>query len=501
MLSLQDLLSLWGFESHPFETYTAEQEPRLAEYFVPPPYLDDVIGSPTSPTPAVIFGARGLGKSAIRLFLETKCSNQPELQAVAVTYDSFDSVLSDGLKGVTLARHLRAILERMVCAALVRIASAHVDANGEAKPTEKSLRDPFPSLDVVLFSRLVGRHFAHLPEVQRQKAFRSVSDYFRSKSLSTLDRLTFFQRAWSTLRAPLFDLVNVIQAVRGKEGISPTTISDIEAKAVTDPAQLLADLELMAGLAPQLGFSGWYVLIDKIDETAATDSDASKAASLVLPLLKSLSLLEVPGVGLKFFLWDQIRPMLVEENVRLDKIRNWRMDWTDSELRGMIDARLRVFSGGRVASLSALLEQDVDLYAIAIEHAMSSPREMAQVLDAIFREHARRSDQDNGATITTASIDRGLDEYCRRRVSDLYPADTVNSICRLPGSTFTSAVVQSIFRISQQAASNKIGGWVSNGLVERTDDIRSEKGSFIHQYRIRERRLRRMVEHQLEASS
>src|SRR5690606_4603544 len=132
-------------------------------------------------------------KSAIRLFLETKCSNQPELQAVAVTYDSFDSVLSDGLKGVTLARHLRAILERMVCAALVRIASAHVDANGEAKPTEKSLRDPFPSLDVVLFSRLVGRHFAHLPEVQRQKAFRSVSDYFRSKSLSTLDRLTFFQ--------------------------------------------------------------------------------------------------------------------------------------------------------------------------------------------------------------------------------------------------------------------------------------------------------------------
>ena len=70
MLSLKQLLDLWGFTGHPFEAYTAENEPRLSEYFVAPPYFDDMVGSASSMTPAIVFGSRGIGKSAIRIHIE-----------------------------------------------------------------------------------------------------------------------------------------------------------------------------------------------------------------------------------------------------------------------------------------------------------------------------------------------------------------------------------------------------------------------------------------------
>jgi hypothetical protein len=101
--------------------------------------------------------------------------------------------------------------------------------------------------------------------------------------------------------------------------------------------------------------------------------------------------------------------------------------------------------------------------------------------------------------IGSASIDAGLDEYCYRRVADLYADDVVSSVVRLGRVTFTSKDVQAVFKISQPAASTKIGSWVDNGIAERIDDVRSEADSsrFVHQYQIRDMRLRRILERNL----
>jgi hypothetical protein len=500
MLSLNELLDLWRFQAHPFESYTAEQEPRLAEYFVPPPYVDDVVGDPTSPSPAIVFGARGLGKSALRLFIENRCMVDDQAGALAVTYDAFEAVLARGLENATLDRHLRAILERMVCALLARVADAHVARHGETKPTQDTLKALFPDLEIEPIAKLVGRYFAPLPEIQKERAFRSVSDFFRGRALRFSDRASRFQAIWTVIRVPLIDLVNLVQAARGKEPVSPVQISGSEARAIADTTTLLSDLELIASLGSRVGVTGWYILVDKVDETNETDGDAEKAAKLMLPLLKSLNSLETRGVGFKFFLWDQVRPFLVEQRVRLDKLRNWSIAWEDAELRNMIDTRLKVFSQGAVATLTEILEEPTsDVYGSVLEHAMRSPREIVQALDAIFREHARHSDHNTGALVTGTSIDLGLDEYCRRRVADLYSPEVIHGIRQLPASTFTSTGVQTTFRISQPAASLKIGKWVDNGLVERIEDVRSEKDPSkpVHQYRVREARLRRMIERSL----
>jgi hypothetical protein len=249
-----------------------------------------------------------------------------------------------------------------------------------------------------------------------------------------------------------------------------------------------------------LGFDGWYILVDKVDEDEHTDSDANKAAKLIAPLLKNLRILEVGRIGFKFFLWNQLRPILVEERVRLDKVRNLEMSWTQDELKEMVDRRLRTYSNGKVTDLLSITEDDAhDIYEKAIYYAMYSPRELAHILDSIFREHARHSDQDTGAFITKDSIDRGIDDYCLRRIRDIYPSNLVRTISRLPNTRFTSGDVQSMLRVSKQAASGRISKWTDDGYIERTEDARSETdpSKTIYQYVFREKRFERIIQRRL----
>jgi hypothetical protein len=505
MISLKNLLELWDFSSHPFEAYTAENEPRLPEYFVAPPYLDDMVGSASSMTPAVVFGARGIGKSAIRIHIENVCSGEDSEgqvggKALAITYDDFSKATDSGVENVSLERHLEAILNKSVTAALTIIASNVGDYEGTSAAL---INQQFPSLDISVFSRLVQKYFTPLTELQREKAFRGTYNYFHNQALSTTDRVNWFQKLWAELRVPLVDVANIILAVRGREGI---TLAENDSATFTTPREqvtlevMLGDLYTLSAITEQLGFDGWYILIDKVDEDEHTDSDAIKSAKLVAPLLKNLRVLEIPHIGFKFFLWNQLRPILVEDRVRLDKIRNWEMEWTDDELHEMIDRRLMAYSDGNVKSLSNIADDDVDdIYGTIIYYSMSSPREIAHILDSIFREHARHSSQDTGILISSESVNRGLDDYCTRRIKDIYPANVVRTITQLPKVLFTSGDVQSKLRISKQAASARLNKWSDDGYIERTEDIRSENdpSKTMYQYTFREKRFERIVEHRL----
>lgn len=498
MLSLRQLLDLWGFTSHPFEAYTAENEPRLSEYFVAPPYFDDMVGSASSMTPAVVFGSRGIGKSAIRIHIENICARNNSEQeiggkALAITYDDFTKAVEAGIDKISVDRHLETILNKAVTAALTVIA----DTLGEQQISEETIRDQFPQLDIEVLSRLVQRYFASLTELQRERAFKGIYNYFHGEALSFVDRINWFHRLWSTLRVPLIDIANIVQAVRGKEGIKPVDLSAPSKPTVPNTEALINDLHAVAAITQQLGFDGWYVLIDKVDEDEHTDSDASKSAKLIAPLVKNLRILEIPRIGFKFFLWNQLRPILVEERVRLDKIRNWEMSWTREELREMIDRRLTAYSDNRVRDLLSITDNNMDdIYDLVIDHAMSSPREIIHILDAIFREHARHSTQETGVLISRESVERGIDDYCSRRVRDLYPGEIIRAITRLPSARFTSADVQSVLKISKQSASVRINKWVDDGYIERTEDSRSGKdpSKAIYQYKVKEKRLERLIQ-------
>jgi hypothetical protein len=259
---------------------------------------------------------------------------------------------------------------------------------------------------------------------------------------------------------------------------------------------VLEDFQTLAAMTPHLGLDAWYILIDKVDEDEHTDSDAGKAARLVLPLLKNLRTLETPYVAFKFFLWNQLRAILTEEAVRFDKIRNVEMSWTDAELREMIKRRVHVFSRGKVKDLTEIVDAGESVYPVVIKYATSSPREIVQVLDAIFSEHARHSTTETGAMITADSVARGLDQYSLKRVRDMYPPETIRQILRLPKVLFASSDIQTAFRKSKGVVSTKINYWLDNGYIKRVSDTQSIKdpSKTVYQYEVSEPRIRRIME-------
>ena len=67
------LLEKLGFTDNPFANYVAENEPNIEQYFVRPPYFDEVATRGQARRSLVIFGARGAGKSATRLTFYKDC--------------------------------------------------------------------------------------------------------------------------------------------------------------------------------------------------------------------------------------------------------------------------------------------------------------------------------------------------------------------------------------------------------------------------------------------
>ena len=222
MISLKRLLEVWGFTDHPFEAYTAEKEARLTDYFVSPPYLDDVLGTAETCAPVVVFGSRGMGKSAIRIHIENLClaGNTADAlggRVVAVTHDDFAATLRDGLGGATLDRHLEALIQKMVCAALIRTARMLQGTALTREVVQTRLRD----LDLDTFARLVRNYFINLSELQRETAARGVYDFVKGVAVSPTDRLNWFLRMWGTLRVPLLDVANLVQSIREKHRSRP----------------------------------------------------------------------------------------------------------------------------------------------------------------------------------------------------------------------------------------------------------------------------------------
>jgi len=64
---MKTLVATLGLTGNPFEHYTAETEPNIADYAVRPPYLQAISDRVNGLSSFILFGDRGAGKSATRI--------------------------------------------------------------------------------------------------------------------------------------------------------------------------------------------------------------------------------------------------------------------------------------------------------------------------------------------------------------------------------------------------------------------------------------------------
>jgi hypothetical protein len=129
MVSRREFLQYYsglGFEDNPFAQTNADEEDRLPEYFVSPPYFESVFGNPLKPKSFIVFAPRGGGKSAQRRMIELRSS---ENNILSITYDNFDFADVNKASDVKIHHHLKRIIRFILTGLLVNLRPNPKDAN------------------------------------------------------------------------------------------------------------------------------------------------------------------------------------------------------------------------------------------------------------------------------------------------------------------------------------------------------------------------------------
>jgi hypothetical protein len=403
----QENLKRWleqrGFSGNPFGIYQAELEERLAEYFVPTGYYDEIKGSAEVPRTIVVFAARGCGKSAHRIMVARDCRPTVSYSEIlAVPYTDFGTLpdkLAQDPKSVGLDGHLERILRTA--------ASTFLDA---------LVRDA--SLVDALEPEWLGRLKFFCMQQPDNPVLDPVYLLDRLRQLAGGDfdpDWNAFQQAWHT--GELGGMLKSQPVWDNPVARFLIALSDAHPEPVNIARLSAAErFTLFVDLVRHTGLKAIYVLVNRVDEVSPIADDLALTADFVEPLLADLPLMECPHAAFKFFLPMEAQPALAGKTIiRYDRLLFREIIWDEGTLAELLRQRLIAFSEGRVESLSDLCDEaevrrswnlDQDL----VQHAQGSPRNLLRLGEALLWNHTRRSGD---------SISLALDDW-KQTLGDFY---------------------------------------------------------------------------------
>lgn len=426
-----------GFTSDPFASTNSEGEDLLEEYFVPPPYFPSVLGDPQAPKPRVIFAPRGGGKTAQRRMIEIRCLDE-ELPFVCLTYDHFDGVNNPKL---SLQEHLSALCRLLTVAILEyldREPEQAFDLNDHEKRIVKVAAETFAS---------------GLSLSEYNVAFNSV------KSLG--DRATEF---WHKYGGVIAAGISVAMKKAGLDDVSIPRQLREQAQDMSASAKYFYN-ELVDIIIGPLRGGSIYILVDKVDETSATNGRPEAAWELIANLIQDLPTVEKKGVAFKFFLWDQIRPHFSEAEARADRIQPAILEgWDIAQLRTMLARRLSAYSDRKISSIGELSDfsTSVDADLLLCYLAKGSPREMIRMAESIAGEHTRTKGDKHA--ITWDEFVQGTQVYAALRAEEL-AGTHMTDLRTVAKLNFSRKQVSVALGVSKQSAFNSIETWQTKGLI------------------------------------
>ncbi len=434
-----------GFINHPFAKTNADEEPRLAEYFVPPPFFDSVIGDPETPNSSIVFAPRGGGKTAQRRMVEDAAGAN---KVLAVTYDRFEFGSGDKVSNVTLQYHLRNIIVRILISYLSYLA----DYPKLLENLDKGKRQ---ALSIFVHSYLGDMTGASFQEIVNE--LKSLPEKFKE----------FWKRHVGVLES----VVNILLKKYGLETIDLPEFKQ-EEKKLQDTYKY--QLESLRDVVCNLGFKAIYILLDKLDETEQTGNDPEATYHLLRPLIRDLELLGFEGYAFKFFLWDKIEPYY-RTDARPDRVHQYQLTWKMPTLQEVLAARLRAFSDGKVETFKSLLskEPDYDIDSALCLLANGSPRNLIRICEKIYAVQAEIDS--NAEKIDLNSVDQGILLYGDQISLQTYGEELIKDIQRVGRELFTiNYLANDVFKFTQNAARAKVSGWSNAGLIKQIGTVSVE---------------------------
>jgi hypothetical protein len=467
----KEFLAKLGFQANPFQFTNADEEDHLQSYFVPPPYFDSVWGDPNRPVSQVIFAPRGGGKSAQRKMLEYRAHRE---NIFALTYDRFEHLVPSSLNNLTVEYHLKNLIRLGLLGFLLEIHERTLAA-ASFQRIEREQID-------LLCRTYLGR-------ISKTEAMESM------KSLRTLSsKAKAFLRDWS---GPAGSLVSMILKAKGLGSVNLKGGASEDEFHAPDELPTKLHLEVVCDLLRSIGYRSVLILVDKVDEAQMTGNNAEHSFSLIKPLLRDLELLQISGIGFKFFLWDRLESYY-REYARPDRVQQFVLSWTRTEITEMLSRRLSAFSGARVKTLSDLTNAKLasPLQYLVVLFAFGSPRDMIRICQEMLSEQLRTDP--SSERLEANAIVKGILKFSKQKAHELAGADTLRELMKIGRVDFTANyIANKIFKINANSARTKISHWVEKGLVERIGEQRTGSRP-VHHYAISDIRIAHAILGEME---
>lgn len=436
-MSYSTLLSNLGFEADPFARTNADEEERLSQYFVPPPFFAAVYGEYQTPKSAIVFAPRGGGKTALKRKIEISSNGKPFL---CITYNQFD-VVGKNLSQISSEYHLSNFVQ-LTLVAVITAAS------------EKGI-DNLSQDDRHLIYLFVQEHLSRIDQTELKAAIKSIKN-FSDKA----------EELWNRFTGPIGLVVN---ALLQRIGLGSTEISKFE-RAGGSLGSLPDRLQTLQRISGKLGYNSIYVLIDRIDETPLT-STSDHSFTFIESLLTDLQLLETPGFAFKFFLWNALLGDY-QKVARGDRVKYYRLEWDHFDLMRMLSERLKAFSLKRVVTLESISDSAIDLgldKAVAI-FAQGSPRNVIRICKEILDQQSEVDPK--VSRLSEDAIKKGFEQIATNISHELYTDTIIKELQRSKRCDFTIRhIYADVFKFTQPAGLSKVRTWEDTGAVQQLGTI------------------------------
>ena len=379
-MRIESFLAHHGLSQNPFDAEEARDDPvfdRLADRATGHPDFAKILGRLERPTSAVIFGAKGSGKTAIRLLIERRVAEHnaacPARKTLLVAYDQLDPVIDqvlgrqrskssgkqqvptdEGLAKLRLADHQDAICSLAVTQLVESILDPPGARPASSGPTRrlKSIRRPL-RVDLAVLAAL----YDQAPGADAPTRWRKLCSRLRLRWLPLLGLLQVVAMAatvaavgllfasvrlwggitaaaalmlwvlWIGRRLTVWNLVRKIHhqmpAIDRSEAdlrqmLGRMSRGDLLRQPWPMPGVDSCNSRYewtgrLLGVLRQLDYSGIMVLVDRVDEPTLVSGNPQHMRSIVWPMLDN-KFLQQAGVGIKLLLPLELRHLLVRES-------------------------------------------------------------------------------------------------------------------------------------------------------------------------------------------
>jgi hypothetical protein len=341
-IPLEKFVQAHHFKANPFGTTNAEQEQEhLSSFFVHVPWFDRLVGDTQRPESLLLFAPQGHGKTTHRIEVGRIAGNRRVNPALVVHFTDFDVLFEAQQQSPQSNPYLRLLLQKTLLALDELIYTA--PERGDRLQRDQAMRKRFHAL------------------------------------LTMFAPLRAYERGFTRQHPDIAELVTAFEGMQ---------------------MGMQLWLRELSSLTQAAGFSSVYVLIDGVDELAATRAVPETALNLLRPLLDAPGVLQESGFAFKFFLPESVEALMRQHNVgRLDRIPLYTLRWTDSELHTMLSRRLVSYSLlsetnqiVAVQTLRDLCDDCFDIDSAFVEAAQTSPRRLLDLGRRLIEQHCRAVD-------------------------------------------------------------------------------------------------------------